>query len=72
MRVEKYQAVAQIVSAILAKPANIEASGGRPLPGARPEGFVVRLEEGRIYLHDADGSKMTLEELIQYVDRYLG
>lgn len=71
MREDKYNAVAQIVCALLAKPGNVE-QGARPNLQAKPEGFVVRLEEGKIFLYDAEGAKMTLEELMQYVERYLG
>lgn len=71
MRGEKYQAVAQIVSAILAKSGTPEM-GARPNLQQKAEGFSVRLEEGKIFLYDGESNKMTLEELIQYVDRYLG
>jgi len=71
MRPEKYQAVAQIVSALLTKP-GVAPQGARPNPHLLPEGFQVRFEEGKIFLYDASNNKMTLEELIQYVDRYLG
>ena len=68
----KSQAVAQIVSAILAKPGIAPTgAGGRPSPNP-PEGFTLTLEEAKIFLHDHKGNKMALEELIQYVDRYLG
>ena len=71
MRSEKSRAVAQIVSAILAKPGTLPVGAGRPMPNQLPEGFSLRLEEGRIFLYDAVENKMTLEELIQYVERYL-
>tara|TARA_B100000609_G_C17218573_1_gene438338 strand:- start:3087 stop:3500 length:414 start_codon:yes stop_codon:yes gene_type:complete len=67
---ERSMAVAQIVSAILAKsgvpPTN---SAGRPAGDA--EGFKMSLEDGKVHLLDPKGNKMLLEELFQYVDRYL-
>jgi len=72
MRSDKYNAVAQIVCAIINKKGTPE-SGVRPgAPGSKAEGLTVRFEEGRVFLYDAEEKSMTLEELIQYVDRYLG
>lgn len=67
---QKVAAVAQIVSAIIAKPGVTPPTGGRPNPNP-PEGFTLRLEEAKIFLHDSEGNRMSLEELIQYVARYL-
>lgn len=69
MRPEKYQAVAQIVSAMISKDGNIPPTAR---PGTmKPDGLSVRFEEGRVALIDGEENKMMLEELIQYVDRYL-
>lgn len=78
MRPEKYQAVADIVSTIIAKQ-TLPETGARPTPAAaantqsagKPGGVTVRFTEGKIFLYDTEGGRMTLEELIQYVDRYL-
>lgn len=70
MRQEKYGAVADIVSAIINKKGNPE-QGARPNPALTAEGVRIRFEEGKVYLYDGDSNRMTLEELIQYVDRYL-
>ncbi|TNE50654.1 MAG: hypothetical protein EP343_07260 [Deltaproteobacteria bacterium] len=70
MRPEKYNAVAQIVSTLLAK-SGVPEQGARPNPTLKADGVSVRFEEGKVYLYDGDNNRMTLEELIQYVDRYL-
>lgn len=70
MRPEKYNAVANIVSSVLNKKGNPE-QGARPNPAAKADGVSIRFEEGKVYLYDGDNNRMTLEELIQYVDRYL-
>lgn len=75
MRPEKYQAVADIVSTIIAKQSLPETTA-RPAASStavptKASGVSVRFTEGKIFLYDAEGGRMTLEELIQYVDRYL-
>ncbi len=70
MKQDKSLAVAQIVSAIIAKPGITPSPSGRPNPNP-PEGFTLTLEEAKIFLHDHKGNRMALEELIQYIDRYL-
>ena len=70
MRTEKYTAVAQIVSALISKK-GIPEQGARPNPALVAEGVCVRFEEGKIFLYDGNNNRMTLEEMIQYVDRYL-
>lgn len=72
MKQEKYRAIAEIISAIISKKGYVDAGGsGRPGTSALPEGLVLRFEEGKIFLYDAKNNRMTLEEMIQYVDRYL-
>ncbi len=70
MRQEKYAAVAQIVSALIAKK-GLPEQGTRPDPSLKAEGISIRFEEGKVNLYDGEKNRMTLEELIQYVDRYL-
>jgi hypothetical protein len=69
----KSLAVAQIVAAILNKGEN--GGGGAARPGGPPKinenGFTIALDEGKICLFDHKGSRITLDELIQYVSRHI-
>lgn len=51
---------------------NANAAGGQaPAPFPSLQGFIMRLEEGKICFFDSKENKITLEELINYVSRYL-
>ncbi|MCK6511330.1 hypothetical protein L6R29_15325 [Myxococcota bacterium] len=70
---ERSLGIATVVAAILNKGEHgaPPAAPGRPAGPPRENGFDVRLEEGKICLFDCKGNRITLEELIQYVSRYL-